>query len=147
MVMMNRKFPITATEQRVRWTAHHQVSCKTRSSCFWSKVSAAAPAGPPPPPAGSNDIFRVSSSQPHSSTTHTHTSLKWNKNNKSNVSLIRLYFCATFAWFFSPVLPFGCLHFIHALTNATDYHKYSLLPSADFDIAEVLVSFGAFIFS
>ena len=39
---------------------------------------------------------------------------------------------------FKPVLPFGNLHFVHALTNATDDHKYSSLPSADFDIAEVL---------
>ena len=44
-------------------------------------------------------------------------------------------------WFFSPVLPFGDLLFIHASTNATDDHKYSLMPSADFDIAVVLVSF------
>ena len=48
---------------------------------------------------------------------------------------------------FSPVLPFGYLHFIHASTNATDDHKYSPLPSADFDSSEVLVSFSAFIFS
>ena len=31
--------------------------------------------------------------------------------------------------------------------NPTDDHKYSPLPSTDFDIAEVLVSFSAFIFS
>ena len=42
---------------------------------------------------------------------------------------------------FKPVLPFWNLHFVHALTNATDDHKYSPLPSADFDIAEVLMSF------
>ena len=48
---------------------------------------------------------------------------------------------------FKPVVPFGNLLFVHALTNATDDHKYSPLPSADFDIAEVLVSFSAFIFS
>ena len=48
-------------------------------------------------------------------------------------------------WFFRPVLPFGDLLFIHALTNATDDHKYSPLPSADFDIAEVLVPFSALI--
>ena len=58
----------------------------------------------------------------------------------------RLYFCATFAWFFRPVFPFGYLLFIHVSTNATDDHKYSPMPSADFDIAEVLVSFSAFIF-
>ena len=48
---------------------------------------------------------------------------------------------------FRPVLPFGDLHFIHALTNATDDHKYSPLPSADFDSSEVLVSFSAFVFT
>ena len=48
---------------------------------------------------------------------------------------------------FRPVVPFGYLLFIHALTNATDDHKYSPLPSADFDSSEVLVSFSAFIFS
>ena len=48
---------------------------------------------------------------------------------------------------FTPVFPFGYLLFIHASTNATDDHKYSPLPSADFDIAVVLVSFSAFIFS
>ena len=48
---------------------------------------------------------------------------------------------------FRAVLPFGYLLFIHASTNATDDHKYSPLPSADIDIAEVLVSFSAFIFS
>ena len=48
---------------------------------------------------------------------------------------------------FKPVMPFGKLHFINASTNATDDHKYSPLPSADFDIAEVLVSFSAFIFT
>ena len=37
------------------------------------------------------------------------------------------------------------LLFIHALTNATDDHKYSPLPYADFDSSEVLVSFIAFI--
>ena len=37
----------------------------------------------------------------------------------------RLYFCAIFAWFFMPVLPFVDLLFIHASTNATDDHKYS----------------------
>ena len=65
---------------------------------------------------------------------------------RSQKLLSRLYFCATFAWFFRPVFPFRYLLFIHALTNATDYYKYSLLPSADFDIAKVLVLFSPFIF-
>ena len=60
---------------------------------------------------------------------------------------LRVYFCATLAWFFRSVLPFGNLPFYHALTNATDNHKYSPLPSADFDIAEVSVSFSAIIFT
>ena len=47
----------------------------------------------------------------------------------------RLCFCATFAWFLRPVVSFGKLHFIHVLTNATDDHKYSPLPSVDFDSA------------
>ena len=38
------------------------------------------------------------------------------------------------------------LLFIHASTNATDHHTYSLLPSTDFDSSKVLVSFSAFIF-
>ena len=42
---------------------------------------------------------------------------------------------------FRPVLPFGDLLFIHASTNDTADHKYSPLPSIDFDVAEVLVSF------
>ena len=57
------------------------------------------------------------------------------------------FFGATFAWFFRPVFPFGYLLFIHASTNATGDHKYSPLPFEDFDIAKVLVSFSAFIFS
>ena len=61
--------------------------------------------------------------------------------------LLAFYFCATFAWSSRPVLVSGNLLFIHALTNATDDHKYSPLPSADFDSSEVLVSFSAFIFS
>ena len=48
---------------------------------------------------------------------------------------------------FTPVLAYGNLLFVHASTNATDDHKYSPLPSVDFDIAEVLVSFSAIIFS
>ena len=35
----------------------------------------------------------------------------------------RLYFCATFVWFFRPGVPFGDLLFIHASTNATDDHN------------------------
>ena len=31
--------------------------------------------------------------------------------------------------FLTIFVPFGKLHFIHALTNATDDHKYSLFPS------------------
>ena len=58
----------------------------------------------------------------------------------------RLYFCATFTWFLSQCFLFGYLLFIHASTNATDDQKCSPLPSADFDIAKVLVSFSAFIF-
>ena len=42
---------------------------------------------------------------------------------------------------FRPVLTFRDLLSIHALTNATDDHKYSPLPSEDFDSSEVLVSF------
>ena len=40
---------------------------------------------------------------------------------------------------FKAIFTFGNLRFIHASTNATDDHKYSPLPSADFDIAKVLV--------
>ena len=58
------------------------------------------------------------------------------------------YFCATYACLLGHLCHFGDLLFIHALTNATAHdHKYSLFPSADFDIAKVLVSFSAFIFS
>ena len=64
----------------------------------------------------------------------------------TNVCYSRLYFCATFAWFCRPVLPYGDLLFIHASTNATRRHKYSPLPSADFDSSGVLVSFSAFVF-
>ena len=38
---------------------------------------------------------------------------------------------------FRPVLAFRDLLFIHASTNATDDHKYSPLPSADFDSSGV----------
>ena len=51
------------------------------------------------------------------------------------------------AWFLSPLYHFGSLLFIHISTNATEDHKYSPLPSADFDSSEGLVSFSAFIFS
>ena len=47
---------------------------------------------------------------------------------------------------FRQILPLGKLLFVHASTNATDDHKYSLLPSADFDIAKVLVSFLELLF-
>ena len=57
-----------------------------------------------------------------------------------------LFLCNIYVGF-RPVVPFRNLHFVHALTNATDDHKYSPLPSTDFDIAKVLVSFSAFIFS
>ena len=62
------------------------------------------------------------------------------------VILQALFLCNIFV-FFKAFVPFGKLHFIHALTNATDDHKYSPLHSADFDSSEVLVSFSAFIFS
>ena len=48
---------------------------------------------------------------------------------------------------FRPVLAFRDLLFVHALTNATDDHKYSPLPSPDFDSSKVLASFSAFIFT
>ena len=51
-----------------------------------------------------------------------------------------LFFC-NICVVFRPVLAFRDLLFIHALTNATDDHKYSPLPSADFDSSAVLVSF------
>ena len=41
----------------------------------------------------------------------------------------RLYFCASFAWLFRPVVPIGELLFIQGSTNATDDHKYSPFPS------------------
>ena len=46
-------------------------------------------------------------------------------------------FVQQFLWFL-----FGKLLFIHTLTNATDDHKYSPLPSAYFDSSKVLVSFS-----
>ena len=62
-------------------------------------------------------------------------------------SLDQALFLCNICVVFRPVMPFGKLLFIHTLTNATDDHKYSPLPSADFDSSEVLVSFSAFIFS
>ena len=47
---------------------------------------------------------------------------------------------------FRLVLALRDLLFIHALTNATEDHKYSPLPSADFDSYGVLVSFITIIF-
>ena len=38
---------------------------------------------------------------------------------------IRLYLLGNICVFFRPVLAIGNLFFIHALTNATDDHKYS----------------------
>ena len=67
--------------------------------------------------------------------------------NRACGLLVKLYFCAAFAWFFRPVVPFWKFHFVHASTNATDDLKYSPLPSADFDSSAVLVSFSTFIFS
>ena len=52
--------------------------------------------------------------------------------SKSNL-YNRLFLCNICVGFIA-VVPFGKLLFIHALTNATDDHKYSPLPSADFDI-------------
>ena len=45
---------------------------------------------------------------------------------------------------FRAILAFGKLCFVHASTNATDDHKYSPLPSADFDSSGVLISFSTF---
>ena len=74
--------------------------------------------------------------------------------DKSNVSakhmvqfIEQALFLCNICVVFRLVVPFGDLLFIHALTNATDNHKYSPLPSADFDSSGVLVSFSTFIFS
>ena len=48
--------------------------------------------------------------------------------------LLNQAFLCNICVIFRPVMPFGKLHFIHTWTNATDDHKYSLLPSADFII-------------
>ena len=62
-------------------------------------------------------------------------------------SLSQALFLCNICVDFRQILPIGKLLLIHASTNATDDHKYSPLPSADFDSSEVLVSFSAFIFS
>ena len=54
-------------------------------------------------------------------------------------SLMQALFLCNICVVFKPVVPFGNLLFIHASTNATDDHKYSPLPSADFDSSAVLV--------
>ena len=63
------------------------------------------------------------------------------------VIVLQALFLCNICVVFRLVVPFGKLLFIHASTNATDDHKYSPLPSADFDSSAVLVSFSAFIFS
>ena len=78
---------------------------------------------------------------------HTHIKLAFNVHTKIKHEIDQTLFLCNICVVFRPVFPFGYLLFIHASTNATDDHKYSPLPSADFDIAEVLVSFSAFIFS
>ena len=42
---------------------------------------------------------------------------------------VQALFLSNICMVFRPVLPLGNLLFIHALTNATDDHKYSPLPS------------------
>ena len=61
--------------------------------------------------------------------------------------LSRALFLCNICVVFRLVVSFGKLLFIHASTNATDDHKYSPLPSTDFDSSDVLVSFSALIFS
>ena len=65
---------------------------------------------------------------------------KLSKKSAHTHLLQALFFC-NFCVFFRLVVPFGDLLFIRASTNATDNHKYSPLPSADFDSSRVLVSF------
>ena len=60
---------------------------------------------------------------------------------------LALFLCKICMVFKASNVPFGKLHFIHASANATDDHKYSPLPFADFESSEVLVSFSEFIFS
>ena len=69
------------------------------------------------------------------------------KSRKICASIAQALFLCNICVVFRPVLAFRDLLFIHASTNATDDHKYSPLPSADFDSSEVLVSFSAFVFS
>ena len=71
----------------------------------------------------------------------------WYLMAKDKEGFRQALFLCNFCVVFRPARSFGYLLFIHTLTNATDDYKYSPLPSADFDIAEVLVSFSAFIFS
>ena len=52
-----------------------------------------------------------------------------------------MLFFATFAWFFRPVVPFGNLLFIHALTNATRRHEYFRGLSRLLPVPGVLKSF------
>ena len=77
--------------------------------------------------------------------------LKAKKNNLyhiwANDLSIQALFLSNICVVFKPVFIFGNLLFIHTSTNATDDHKYSLLPSADFDSSGVLVSFSEFIFT
>ena len=49
------------------------------------------------------------------------------------VAVVQALFLRNICVVFRLVVPFGKLLFIHASTNATDDHKYSPLPSADFD--------------
>ena len=65
----------------------------------------------------------------------------------TDVIIFQALFLCSICVVFRPVVPFGKLHFIHASTNATDDHKYSPLPCADFDSSEVLVSNSELIFS
>ena len=75
-----------------------------------------------------------------------HIALEPSANCKAKHLSQALFLC-NICVVFRPVLAFRDLLFIHASTNATDDHKYSPLPSADFDSSGVLVSFSAFIFS
>ena len=64
----------------------------------------------------------------------------------TNRDLAQALFLCNICVVFKTVLTSGDMLFIHASTNATDDHKYSLLPSADFDSSKVLISFSEFIF-
>ena len=50
-----------------------------------------------------------------------------------------IFLCIILLGFQGQVVPFGNLLFIHASTNATDNHKYSLFSSQTFAISGVLV--------